>query len=74
MLAFNCFMMRKLQYIKKLRPILPVVIGLSLGISLNIIRMPISHEECVHLSKDSVDQKLHFSDSANNKVRRNSMI
>ena len=51
--------MRKLQIVKKLRPFLPVVIGLSLGISMSIIRMPISHEDCVRLSKDHVDRKLN---------------
>ena len=55
--------MRKLLVVKKLRPFLPVIVGLSLGISLSIIRIPITHEDCVHLSKDHIDRKLSSIDN-----------
>uniref|UniRef100_H2Z5A9 Hexosyltransferase n=1 Tax=Ciona savignyi TaxID=51511 RepID=H2Z5A9_CIOSA len=39
--------MRRLKIISNVRPFLPVIIGLSLGFSMSIVRMPILHEDCV---------------------------
>nr|CAB3230711.1 chondroitin sulfate glucuronyltransferase-like [Phallusia mammillata] len=51
--------LRRVICVNKIRPFLPVIIGISLGFSMSIVRMPISHEDCVHLSKDNVDRKLN---------------
>ncbi|XP_076824769.1 chondroitin sulfate glucuronyltransferase-like [Clavelina lepadiformis] len=51
--------MRRCKVISYLKPFLPVIIGLSLGFSMSIVRIPISHENCIHVSKDHGDRKLN---------------
>uniref|UniRef100_H2Z5A6 Uncharacterized protein n=1 Tax=Ciona savignyi TaxID=51511 RepID=H2Z5A6_CIOSA len=51
--------MRRLKIISNVRPFLPVIIGLSLGFSMSIVRMPILHEDCVFVSEEHIDRKLN---------------
>ncbi|XP_078487192.1 chondroitin sulfate glucuronyltransferase-like [Ciona intestinalis] len=51
--------MRRLKFISNVRPFLPVIIGLSLGFSISIVRMPILNEDCVFVSEEHIDRKLN---------------
>uniref|UniRef100_H2Z5A8 Hexosyltransferase n=1 Tax=Ciona savignyi TaxID=51511 RepID=H2Z5A8_CIOSA len=61
--------MRRLKIISNVRPFLPVIIGLSLGFSMSIVRMPILHEDCVFVSEEHIDRKLNSLNAPKRKDR-----
>lgn len=40
------------SFIRNIRPLLPVIVGLFIGVSISIFRAPLSTKECIHVKKD----------------------
>lgn len=56
---------RRSKAIVRLRPFLPVIIGLSLGFSMSLVRMPLNEEECANIGSDHFERQLRSIDNIN---------
>lgn len=63
--------MRKYKTWSGIRPYLPVLVGLSLGFSMSLVRMPLNDKSCEHARNDHIDRQLRSIDSLNGNDKDN---
>ncbi|XP_039247931.2 chondroitin sulfate synthase 2-like [Styela clava] len=62
--------MRKSKSLSWIRPFLPVILGLSLGFSMSLVRIPLNQDGCQNFLKDHIDRQLRSVDSDFNQINR----
>ena len=44
--------------LRNVRPLLPIIAGLLIGISVSVFRAPVSSKNCIHLKRDHFERHL----------------